>query len=106
MKLFSDEDIPDLGVRFCPKCKSHEVTSRGMVSRDMLSPHYMCQTCGYVSAYFPEVSEKEDGNYHPKNFIQSRSPFISDETLPEKNTFRIILAIAFILFLSWLLINY
>jgi len=45
-------------IRICPKCKSAEVTHRGMISGEAHSNSFVCLSCGFQGPMFPEVSQK------------------------------------------------
>ncbi|MBI2675219.1 MAG: hypothetical protein HYX24_02080 [Candidatus Aenigmarchaeota archaeon] len=68
-------------IRICPQCDSKEVTNRGMISRDALSPNYVCLTCGFQGPLFPEVSPKEAKKLEekPRKFIPSRLPVLAEK---------------------------
>jgi predicted RNA-binding Zn-ribbon protein involved in translation (DUF1610 family) len=66
-------------VRICPQCQSKEVSFRGMISRQALSPNYVCLTCGFQGPLFPQIKE-EDAKKLPeqtRNFVQSQLPPVS-----------------------------
>jgi hypothetical protein len=107
-------------VMICPKCKSKEVTDRGIMGVGMGSDKYaysrnhVCLTCGYQSPIFPEVlvGEADKLEDQPKNFNPSRLPIFADDS-----NFRrfikymrehpgIIVLLALLLFIiSWLLLR-
>ncbi|GEM_PF-2112147 len=67
-------------VRICPKCKSTQVSQKGMISDKAYSNAYVCLTCGFQGPIFPEI-ETNEANRLPeqkKNFVESRLPIMSD----------------------------
>jgi predicted RNA-binding Zn-ribbon protein involved in translation (DUF1610 family) len=70
----------DIWVKVCPKCHSLEVTSRGALSEKALSPNFVCQTCGFQSAVFPEIKLEDAQKLpeQPRKFVPSRMPIATD----------------------------
>jgi len=70
----------DIWIKVCPKCHSKEVTSRGAISEDALSPNFVCQSCGFQSAVFPEIKleDAEKLPDQPRIFVPSRMPVVGD----------------------------
>lgn len=63
-------------VRICPRCKSTEVTCRGAITKEMVSPNWVCLTCGFQGPLFPEVNIKDAKKLpgQSTNFVVSRLP--------------------------------
>ena len=70
-------------VRICPQCGSTNVTSRGAISREAVSPNLFCKSCGFQGVLFPEApienlkklkAEDKGNNFSPSQsalFIKS-----------------------------------
>lgn len=90
-------------VRVCPRCKSTEVTCRGAITKEMVSPNWVCLTCGFQSPVFPEVSV-DDAKKLPgqsANFVVSRLPITSEPF--SKPVSAILLGVLFVIFILLLL---
>ena len=61
-------------------CHSKEVSSRGAISKEALSPNFVCLSCGFQSPVFPEFKLEDAEKFpdHPKNFTPSRMPLVAD----------------------------
>jgi hypothetical protein len=96
----------DIWIKVCPECHSKEVTSRGAISRDALSPNFVCLTCGFQSAVFPEI-KLEDAEHlpeQPRNYVPSRMPIFADQHRREGPVTRFIYGITALAMLLLILI--
>jgi len=96
----------DIWIKVCPECHSKEVTSRGAISGRALSPNFVCQTCGFQSAIFPEI-KLEDAEHlpnQPRNYVPSKMPFFADQHARQGPTTRLILGIIALAMLAAILV--
>ncbi len=92
-------------IRICPRCGSHEVKHRGMISEEAYSNTFVCLTCGYHSPIFPEVEmEPDDLKVFPKNFIASRTPPLVDAAQNRWRTLGVIGAVILIVLVILLIL--
>jgi len=104
----------EVWVKICPKCKSLDVTSRGAISRQALSPDWICRNCGYQAGTFPEfrledaekIALREDES--KRRLVPSRMPFFADthrKPSDMENAYSRLIKAAAIIIVLWALLR-